>query len=235
MRAFVLSHDCSGEELVEGVGVIPVVVLKAGFDNVGCRVLFAVVMMLSKNRSFHEAPEALNCVGVYKPLCVGYGVIDGEVRHPFIHAVVARVFVRYEHAIIGVYHVRQKRFQCLSSDLIGRLGNDLAAACECSNDGLLFCSSAALGRVVIVMLSTSSCHDKGFIRLDNAAQEYAIISHPLANLHTHAPSSGRGKVEVTSKLQTGDAFLGVQKYRNAQKPFCNGTRVPLKIVPVRTL
>ena len=57
MRAFVLPHDCSDEELVKGVGVVSVVVFEAAFDDIGCGVLLAVVVMLSKDRSFHEAPE----------------------------------------------------------------------------------------------------------------------------------------------------------------------------------
>jgi len=61
------------QEVGKGVGVASVIVLEAGFNDVGCCVFSTVVMMLSKIRSLYKAPRVLNRVQVYKTLSVGYG------------------------------------------------------------------------------------------------------------------------------------------------------------------
>ena len=217
--AFVLHRDGSFEEVAKGVGVVAVIVLVAGFDNVGRRVLFAVVVMLSKNRSLYEAPEALNRVCVNQSLCVGNRMIDCEVRHPFVHPVVAAVFVRYQQGVISLYETAQERLQRLASNLVGRLGYYLAAPCQRSQHRLFLGAAPALGRNfgVLVVLARLAA-DVGFVGFDNAIKEHAVIDHRLANLHSHPVGRRLGDVQVTGQLATGYAFLGVQQNRDCQEP-----------------
>lgn len=215
----VRSHgDCFGEELGERVGVVSVVVLVATFNNVSCCVLLAVVVMTSINRPLDEAPKTFNRVRVNQTLRVGYSVIDSEVGNPFVHPIVATIFVGDEYAIISTDYACQERFERLARNSVRRLGNNFAPACYSTDNGLLLCASTTLGSIVVIFLATpGSCYER-LISLYDPIQEHAIVCHPLANLHSHPPSSGRCQFQIAGKLQAGDVFLGVQYDGNAKKP-----------------
>ncbi len=140
-----LDGDRSGEELVKGFRVVPVVVLVARFDDVSRRVAFAVVVMLSKNRSLYKAPKTFNRVGVNQPLCVGYCMVNGEVRNPLSHAVVAREFVRNQYAVILIYELPQERFERLAIDFIARLGYNLPPLANAPMTGCFLAPRPRLG------------------------------------------------------------------------------------------
>ena len=93
---------CSFNEVLEHVGIVAIIVLVAGFDNISRGVRLAVVMVLPENSTFDEAPKPLNGVRVYHAFHIRNGVIDSKVWNPLIHTAVAPEFVRYEHAIISL-------------------------------------------------------------------------------------------------------------------------------------
>ena len=100
-----------------------VVVLVAGFHNVGRRVLSAVMVMRTEYRPLDQRPEAFDSVGMDKALSVGNGMIDCKVRNPFVHPVVAAVLVRDQYGVISVYKMAQERLQRLASHFLRRLGH----------------------------------------------------------------------------------------------------------------
>ncbi len=75
-RPIVLHHDCSGKEVVKGVGDLSVVAFVAGFDDVCCCVLTCVVMMLSKDRSLYHTPSLFDCVRMNRTFDVSDGVYE---------------------------------------------------------------------------------------------------------------------------------------------------------------
>ena len=146
-------------------------------------------------------------------------MIDGKVRNPFVHAVVAAELIGYQHAIISLYESPQERFQHLTRNLLGGLRHDLAAPCQRADDGLFLGAAPTLGRIVgVLVVLPRLAADVGFVGFYNAIQEHAVVYHCLANLHTHPVSCRLGDVQVAGKLATGDAFLGVQQNRDSQEP-----------------
>lgn len=195
------------------------VVLPAGFDDLCRRVRLAVVMALAGYCPLDKRPEVFDGVGVDESLSLGNRMIDSEVWNPFVHASVATVLVSHQDCIVSVYKTAQERFKRLARYLVGRAGHDFAAACQCADDGLLLGSSSALGRVIVVAVRlTRLAADVGFVRLDNAVQENAVVYHPLPDLHSHTVGTSLIDSQVAGQLVTGDAFLGVQQNGNSEEP-----------------
>ena len=134
-RPFVpLYRDGSPQEVAKGIDVVAVVVFVARFDDVsGCMAL-AVVVVLSKYRSLYQRPEAFNRVSMDKPFCVGNRMIDGHVRNPFVHTIVGAVPISDQNTVIGLHELSQETLSASCQYLVGGLGNDLAAPCQCSDN-----------------------------------------------------------------------------------------------------
>ena len=197
-----------------------VVVLVAGFDDVGGGMALAVVMVLAEDGPLDEAPEAFNRIRMDKAVSVGDSMIDSEVRNPISHTSVPAVLISDENGFLGVHNAAQEGFEGFARDLIGRPGHDLAASCQRADDRLFLSASSTLGRVLVVIVSALAARrrDKGFVSLNDAPEKHLVVHHCLPDLHTHTPGSRLGEFEVTGKLMAGDTFLSVEVEGDSKEP-----------------
>ena len=172
-----------------------------------------------------QAPEVLNRVGVDDPTRVLDRVVDGLVQVRFAHPVIAAVLVGDQQGSIGFdvrfYElVQPRRVQLLR---LRRPRNHSAAALDHANDRGLVGSPATLRFLVILALVPlpRTAAYVGLIRFDDAVQKsrlLLIVGHRNANTVHHRPDRLTSDAEVTGRLATGDAFLGVQHQREQYKP-----------------
>lgn len=207
-----------------------VIILEAGFDDVGRRTALTVVMMLAEDGPLNQRPETFNRIRMDKTVSVGNSMIDGEVRNPIFHAVVAPVLISDENGFLGVHNAAQEGFEGFASNFVGRLGHDLTAACQCADDGLFLGAASTLRRVLIIVFAVTPrlAAYKRFVGLHNTPEKHLVVHHRLSDLHTHTPGSRLGKFEVTGKLVAGDTFLSVEVEGNSEEPFLEGDAGLLK-------
>ena len=134
VRCNVLSHrHCPSDEHVKRVEQSTDVVFVARLNYVRQRVLDRVVVMLAEPGPSQQAPEALNRIGVNKPIDILHRVIHRRVAHEVPHPVVAFELVGYQQRG-RVHEMRQESGQRHRVHELRRLRDHTPTSLDCSDN-----------------------------------------------------------------------------------------------------
>ena len=103
------------------------VVLPASLGYEKRRVLPAVVMVGTIPSPLEQAPESLDSVGVGFAVCIALRVLNNRMRDHLLYGVVGRELIGNEKRTGRLDGVPNEPEDTLAGEIVGNLGNNLAA------------------------------------------------------------------------------------------------------------
>ena len=157
------------------------VVAETELVHVPLQVLPADTVELPEHAALQQSPEAFNGVGVDITVHIPFLVLDNGMGQHSGHAVVTFVFIRHQGGGLCVYPFLDEGPQVLTLHLVFLYGlrRDPAASLN-GADNRGFPGAAPGFRlvvgVVVVFALAGLATDIGFVHLNDAGQEFALLS-----------------------------------------------------------
>ena len=217
-----LDRDRAGKEVRERGIVVPLVVFPAGLRDIERREIAVVVMMLAVPGPLEQAPKALNCVRMHRPVRIGLAVVDNRVLDVALDGAIGAELVGDQYGAERGYCGPDKGQYARPGEVTGHLCDYLATALHGANDrGFLRAAAARVGRIIIAAVALARpAADVGFVCFDNALQEDAALfrGHLRADTGLHVPGGFLVEAQVPGQLVGRQGFLGIDDERNGEEP-----------------
>ena len=204
----------------EDVRVIPVVVPELELGDVQRQILCADLVERAHDAAFHEAPEAVNGLGMD---CADHillaAVAHGLVREIRLQSGVASVFVGGEQINLCRDGLADETLQGFGVGAMDHAGNHIAFAPDSASHDQL-ADSAASARSMATMLVLGLATDIGLISFNNAHQLAELrINQPGTDAMAHV-MSGTVRAEAHHPLhfKGRNPFLGSHHHVDDTEP-----------------
>ena len=183
------------------------VVAEAKLVHIFLQVLPADAVKLPEHAALQQGPKPFYRVGVNIAIHIPFLVLDNGMGHHPGHAEIAFVFVRHQGGRLCVHPFPDKGPQVLTLHLVFLYGlrRDPAASLNGADNGGF--PGAAPGfrlvvGVVVVFALAGLAADMGFVHLNDAGQQLALLclGHGFTYLHGYPPGRVLVDFQISGKL-----------------------------------